>query len=104
MLSSKLSSRVQIQARSSDQDALGQPLEAWSTIATVWADIRMKSGLEAIKGGVVSSTVQASVRIRSGVAVDSSMRVVHGAAVYQVLAVLPDAGRAFVDLVVESVQ
>lgn len=101
-LSSKLRSRVDIQSRSATQDAIGQPVEAWATIATVWAHIRVMSGLEAIKAGAVTSTLKASIRIRYRTGIDAGMRVVHSGVVYQVLAVLPDvAGREFIDLVAE---
>ena len=85
-------------------DALGQPIPGWTDVATVWADIRMKSGLEAIKAGAVVSTVQASIRIRYRAGVNAGMRVVHNLVAYEVLAVQPDVGgREYVDLVCQVV-
>ena len=101
-ITGKLRSRVDIQSRSTTQDAIGQPVETWTTFATAWAHIRVMGGLEAIKAGAVTSTLKASIRIRYRTGIDAGMRVLHGGVVYQVLAVLPDvAGREFIDVVAE---
>ena len=93
---------VVIQTPTATQDAAGQPIPTWATLATVWANIRHLSGVESIKADAESSTVKASIRIRRGVAVDASMRVVHGATNYQIRAVLPDeVDRDKIDLVCE---
>lgn len=95
---------VVIQTPTATQDAAGQPIPTWATLATVWANIRHLSGVESIKADAESSTVKASIRIRRGVAVDASMRVVHGATNYQIRAVLPDEiDRDKMDLVCEFV-
>lgn len=91
---------VTIEKPASGQDGLGQPLPGYVTHATAWADIRHLSGLESIKAGAEASTVKASIRLlRYRTDITAAMRVVHGAKVYQVKAVLPDeVGRKFVDL------
>ena len=95
---------VVIQTPTATQDAAGQPIPTWATLATVWANIRHLSGVESIKADAESSTVKASIRIRRGVAVDASMRVVHGATNYQIRAVVPDEiDRDKIDLVCEVV-
>lgn len=100
----KLNRLVQIQQRTSAQDGLGQPVETWSSIAAVWADIRHPGGLAAIKAGAEVSVVQASIRIRYRTDINAGMRVVHGSAVYSISAILPDAsGRQWVDLVCQVV-
>lgn len=104
MQAGRLDSRVTIQAPGTTTDALGQPIPGWTDVATVWADIRMKSGLEAIKAGAPVSTVQASIRIRYRAGVNAGMRVVHNLTAYNITAVMPDVGgREFVDLVAEVV-
>lgn len=101
--SSTLRHKVSIQAPSNSRDAAGQPIEGWAEIAAPWADIRVLGGLETIKAGAVTPQVKASIRIRYRTDIDASMRVVHGATVYQVQAVLPDlARRQYVDLVCEA--
>ena len=85
-----LTSRVIIQYPNATQDAAGQPIPSWATLATVWANIRHLSGIESIKAGAEASTVKASIRIRKGPAVDASMQVIHGSTTYAVRDVLPD--------------
>jgi len=104
MQAGRLNRRCTLQAQTG-VDELGQPLpDGWVDVATVWADIRMKSGLEAIKAGAVVSTVQASIRIRYRAGVNAGMRVVHNLTNYNITAVMPDVGgREYVDLVCEVV-
>lgn len=95
-------SRVTIQQPGTGQDETGEPVESWVPVATVWATIRHVSGLSAIKSGADVSVVKASIRINWRTGIDASMRVMHGATVYDIEAVLPDeAGRKHVDLVCE---
>ncbi|MFN9476363.1 phage head closure protein [Acidovorax sp.] len=99
-----LNRRITIQQPAEVQDALGQPIPGWVDVASVWADIRMKSGLEAIKAGAPVSTVQASIRIRYREGVTAGMRVVHNLVAYNIQAVMPDvSGRMYLDLACEVV-
>lgn len=100
----RLNRLVQVQQRSGAQDEIGQPVETWATLAAVWADIRQPSGLAAIKANAEVSVVQASIRIRYRTDIDAGMRVVHGATVYSISAVLMDvSGRQWIDLVCQVV-
>lgn len=102
MQAGRLNRRCVIQQPGTAEDELGQPIPGWVDVATVWADIRMKSGLEAIKAGAPVSTVQASIRIRYRSDVTAGMRVVHNLVPYDIKAVMEDvAGREFVDLACE---
>ena len=103
MQAGRLNRRCVIQQPGPGVDEIGQPLpDDWVDLATVWGDIRMKSGLEAIKAGAPVSTVQASIRIRYRSEVTAGMRVVHNLVNYDIKAVMPDAsGREFVDLACE---
>lgn len=105
MQAGRLNRRCVIQQPGTATDGLGQPDPTdWDDVATVWADIRHKSGLEAIKAGAPVSTVQASIRIRYRSDVTAGMRVVHNLVPYDIKAVMEDvAGREFVDLVCERV-
>lgn len=104
MQAGRLNRRCTLQAPGTTQDELGQPIPGWTDVATVWADIRMKSGLEAIKAGASVSVVQASIRIRYRSGITAGMRVVHNLTAYNITAVLPDVGgHEFVDLVAEVV-
>ena len=104
MQAGRLNRRCVLQTPSTEADELGQPIPGWTDVATVWASIRHLSGVEAIKADAVTSTVKASIRIRYRTGLNAGMRVVHGAQVYQIEAVMPDlARREFVDLVAKVV-
>lgn len=104
MQAGRLNRRCVLQAPSTARDELGQPIPGWTDVASVWADIRMKSGLESIKAGAPVSVVAASVRIRYRAGVNAGMRVVHNLQAYEIKAVMPDvSGREFLDLVCEVV-
>lgn len=99
-----LNCSVTIQHLTSDQDEIGQPVTTWADVATVWADIRHISGIEAVKADATASTVRASIRIRYRTDVNAGMRVLHGSTVYNITAVLPDvAKKQYVDLVCEVI-
>jgi SPP1 family predicted phage head-tail adaptor len=85
-----LNRRVTIRQQSTVQDEIGQPMQAWTDVATVWANIRHPNGSESIQADRDVSIVRASIRIRRRTDVTAAMRVHHGAAVYEIKAVLPD--------------
>ena len=104
MQAGRLNRRCVLQAPGTAQDELGQPIPGWTDVATLWADIRMKSGLESIKAGAPVSVVQASIRVRYRAGITAGMRVVHNLTAYEILAVQPDVGgREYVDLVCQVV-
>ena len=104
MQAGRLNRRCALQSPGTATDEIGQPIPGWTDVATLWADIRMKSGLEAIKAGAPVSTVQASIRVRYRAGINAGMRVVHNLTAYEILAVQPDVGgREYVDLVCQVV-
>ena len=104
MQAGRLNSRCTLQAPGTATDEIGQPIPGWTDVATLWADIRMKSGLESIKAGAPVSVVQASIRVRYRAGITAGMRVVHNLQAYNIVAVLPDVGaREYIDLVCEVV-
>lgn len=105
MQAGRLNRRCVIQQKGPGENEIGEPLpDDWVDVATVWADIRMKSGLESIKAGAPVSVVAASIRIRYRAGVTAGMRVVHNLVPYDIKAVMDDvAGREFVDLACERV-
>lgn len=101
----QLRDKVVIQQKTSGTDPWGAPLpEAWADYASLWSNIRHLSGTESIKAGADTSIVKASIRIRWREDITAGMRVLHGAAVYDVEAVLPGARREYVDLQAKRVQ
>ena len=101
MPAGKLNHRIQLLARVAGQDALGQPIEVWQTVAEAWADVRFVSGIETIKAGRETSTGRVSVQIRRRDGVSDAMRMMLGADVYQVADVVPDRSGAYQTLICE---
>ena len=100
----RLDRRVTIKQRATGQDAIGQPVDTWTTVATVWANKRYVSGLETIKGGADVSIVKASIRIRYITGIDAGMRIEDGTEVFDIEAVLLDRAAGRVDLVCKQVR
>lgn len=99
----KLQSRITIQRLEDGQDEIGQPVQTWVDVATVWANIRYLSGVETVKSDAPVSVARASIRIRRRTDVHAAMRVVFGSTVFDILSVLPDEeSRERLDLVCET--
>jgi SPP1 family predicted phage head-tail adaptor len=96
--------RGQLQSPPNTQDAQGQPSGSWTTVATIYADVRHLNGLEAIRAGADTSIVQTSVRIRYRTNVTAAMRLAFGSKTHEIKAVLPDAKKRWLDLACEVVQ
>jgi len=104
MQAGRLNRRCTLQQPAAGFDELGQPIPGWTDVAPVWADIRMRSGLESIKAGAPVSVVQASIRVRYRAGITAGMRIVCNLVVYEIKAVMPDVGgREYVDLIAEVV-
>jgi SPP1 family predicted phage head-tail adaptor len=100
----KLKTLGKLQSPPTAQDDAGQPTGDWSDVDTIWANIRLLSGLETIKGGAETGVAKASVRIRARSGVTVGMRYLVGTTVYNIKSAPPlIAGAAFMDLVCEVV-
>lgn len=98
-----LKTRVVIEQQSATPDALGQPTNTWTTVATVWADIRHQRGMEMVKAEMLMSKLLASIRIRYRTDITPNMRVKQGSTIYNIRAVSPDANnRDYIDLLCEK--
>jgi len=102
MSAGQLRHRVDVQSPVSTVDANGQPTVGWTTTATVWADIRYQTGLEAIKAGADVSVSRVSIRLRYA-SFNAGQRVLYEGKVFNVLAVQPDVRKAYVDLACEAI-
>ncbi|WP_041742288.1 phage head closure protein [Collimonas fungivorans] len=102
MRAGALRHRVKLQSLGDGQDEAGQPIKVWVDDATIWADIRFLSGLEAIKANAPVSVAKCSIRIRHR-SVKVEQRIVEGTTVYEIKAVLPDnTGKKYVDMACET--
>ena len=70
-----LDQRVIIQRRTTGEDALGQRVESWSDVCTVWASAQPLRGRELIAADAVQSKVSVRFRIRHRSGVTGTLRV-----------------------------
>jgi SPP1 family predicted phage head-tail adaptor len=98
-LSTRLNKRILLQKMSGGRDGAGQQLpEAWANVIAagdgkIWAEIRDVSGREFVAAGATQNTVLTAITIRHRPGIEASMRVIHGADIYNVEAVLGQDGR-----------
>ena len=85
-----LEQRVTVQRPEVDVDDSGEAsVVRWIEVATVWAEIKPLSGREWLASAEFRPGVTTRIRIRWLEGVNASMRVLHGATVYGIDAILP---------------
>ena len=95
-----LNRRVRIEQRAPGQDQTGQPSGDWVLFVTLWANVRLLSGIDAIKADAQVNRTRASIRIRYRTDITCAMRAVCDDMVFQIEDVLPNlATREYTDLV-----
>lgn len=88
--------RITIEAQSNTAYSdLGQPVENFTTQATVWADIQPVSGREAYFARQVQPDVTHKILIRGGQTVTPKHRLVHESRYFHVLSVTRENERDF---------
>lgn len=98
-----LNNEITIQRLEDGQDEIGQPVQTWVDVATVWANIRYLNGVETVKSDAPVSVARASIRVRRRTDVAANMRVLFGATIFDIKAVLPDEeSRERLDLACET--
>lgn len=93
MQAGKLNRSITIEQLTSGQDALGQPVQTWTAVATVSAEIRDLSGREFLSAQAAQSGVIAKIRIRYRADVTAAMRAVFGTKIYNIHAALDITGK-----------
>lgn len=88
MEAGKLNRRATIQRREAGEDTYGQPSSAWVDVATVWAAIEDIKGRQFFAAQADQSQVHTKITIRYIAGIEATMRVLHGAVVYDIHAVL----------------
>lgn len=103
MKAGDLNRQIVIQSRDSGTDDAGQPVQTWTTLATVWAHVMGQTGMGSIKSAVGGVEVNAySFRVRYRTDIDAADRVVFGGQNYDVKSVRHDhARKEWTDLVCE---
>lgn len=75
MEAGKLGHRITIQQATVAQDAYGEPVKTWGTLATVWAAVEPLIGREYLAVQQIQSAVSVRVRIRYRSGITPLMRV-----------------------------
>ena len=83
-----LNQRVLIERFTSEPDEIGQPIEAWVTLATVWAAVEPQAGREFVAAGAGQSELTTKIRIRWRAGITSRDRVTHDGKVYGIASVI----------------
>lgn len=92
-LSLQLNKRVTIQSAAITQDAAGQPVNTWATVASVWASIVDISGREYVAAAAVRNEAETKITIRHRAGIAPAMRVLHGTVAYNIESVLGQDNR-----------
>jgi SPP1 family predicted phage head-tail adaptor len=92
MHTNQFNRKVTLQVPAAGQDAYGEPLTGWTNVVTVWASIVDVTGREYLAAAATQNAVQTKITIRHRSGVLPAMRVVHGADVYSIEAVLGQGG------------
>ncbi len=85
-----LRERVTIQANTVTYNAYNEPVETWSTLATVWAAFPDQNGKEMHAAQKLYSSVTAVVVIRYRSDVTVLHRILHGLRAYEIQAVIDE--------------
>ena len=99
-----LDKRIAIEARSALKDAIGQPVITWAIVSYAWANILYPSGLSAIRAGAEVAEIKVSIRMRYREDITEAHRIRHGAALYEVEALLPNKAKGYIDLLCKEVK
>jgi len=95
----RLNKRVALQRLVKGKTPSGAPTEVWENVVKtsdgkIWAGKRDLTGRQYVAAGGTQNSVQTEWEIRSRAGVIPSMRVVHGADIYDIEAVLEQQGGA----------
>ena len=83
-----LTQRVSVERRTTAPDELGQPVDTWIALATLWAAVEPVAGREFIAGGALQSQLTTKIRIRYLAGLTTADRVIHGGRQYNILSVI----------------
>ena len=69
--------RLVIQSKSYTPNAYGEPVETWTTTATVWGSVEPLRGTEYLTGRTIAEVVTTKIRIRYRSGIAPEMRVTY---------------------------
>lgn len=82
---------VSVQSKSNTVDSYGQPLNTWTEVKKVWADIQAASGRELMAAQAIQATVSHMITVRyDAIFADpiaaAALRIVYGSRVFELAA------------------
>lgn len=98
--------RITIQSLVTSQDSTtGNIVESWEVFGVVWASFRPSSVREFVAAGIAQSKITAAFEIDYLAGIKPSMRILHGAGVWNIEGVLPDfeSGIEYITLPVSEI-
>ena len=84
----RMNKLIQIQAKSKDQDAAGQPLEVFVLVADLWAEINPLIGKELLLAGEIGSEVTHNVTIRYKPNIRPDQRIIYKNRIFEIIYVI----------------
>lgn len=95
----RLNKRIRLQQLVKGKTATGAPTETWGNVirtgdGSIWAGKRDLTGRQFVAAGGTQNAVQTEWEIRHRPGIVSAMRIVHGADIYDIEAVLDQQGKA----------
>ena len=88
MQAGRLDQRVTIERQSTTPGPLGQPVNVWAPLMTVWAAVDPLVGREYIAAGAMQSQVTTRVRMRYRPGIKATDRVIHDGKTYGIVSVI----------------
>ena len=100
----QLDRRIIIQGFSESTDGFGQEVKSYSTLASVWANVKekigSKVGSEGEDGDMIASTKKVEFIIRYRTDVNEQMRILYNSNIYKIQTIqTADARKAFLKIV-----
>jgi len=103
MFTGKLNRRVTIESNTPSQSTTGEPVESWSTLDTVWAEMMKPSVAERFMGDKFAGFRGIVWRIRYRSDIDNLMRVVYSSVNYDIVGVYESGYKQDLIIVSEAV-
>ena len=88
MEAGRLDRRVMIEQVSLANDTFGDPIETWSVLDTVWADVRPVRGKELFAGQQFQAKADTRFRMRYRTNLDATMRLRYRGDLYSIVSIL----------------
>ncbi len=98
-----LNRRVRIERNGGGFDEIGQPIDGWAEVVTVWGNVKMLTGKETVLSNSDVGSATASIRIRYRTDITNGMRAVVDGVIFNILQALSNiAARNYTDLACET--